>query len=266
MISDDSIPASARSPEPGADAQTEAAGVPSEAIQTAADPALTEDLALAFLQRNDLAPEVLEQLNKNGGVMKSRKVKLALVRHPKAPRHISLPLLRHLFTFDLVEVSLAPVTPGDVKRAAEESLLTRLETISVGEKLTLARRASTRIAGGLLLDPEPRVLHAALENPRLTEASVVKAVMRLDAPAALIHAVCHHAKWSLSREVRVALLRNENTPLARALEFARTLPHSLIAEILHGSRLPENIKLLLRKELEKSGAPDVRKTRSAGHF
>jgi hypothetical protein len=262
MSSDDANPASAPSPEPETDAQRDAGAVSPEALQTAAA-ALTEDLALAFLQSNDLAPEVLEQLSKNGGVMKSRKVKLALIRHPKAPRHISLPLLRHLFTFDLVEVSLSPVTPGDVKRAAEEALLTRLETISIGERLTLAHRASTRVAGELLLDPEPRVIQASLENPRLTEASVVKAVMRPGGPAALARAVCHHAKWSLGREVRIALLRNENTPLARALDFARALPHALVAEILHGSRLPENIKSLLRKEREKPAAPSLGKAHSA---
>jgi hypothetical protein len=265
MISDDSIPAFAL-PEPATDTPQKTAGsISSESLQTAADPALTEDLALALLQRNDLAPEVLEQLSKNGGVMKSRKVKLALVRHPKAPHHVSLPLLRQLFTFDLVEVTLAPVARGDVKRAAEEALLTRLETISIGEKLTLARRASTRVAGGLLLGAEPRVIHAALENPRLTEASVVKAVMRPAAPAALVHAVCHHPKWSLSREVRIALLRNENTPLARALEFTRTLPRSLVTEILHGSRLPENVKSLLRKETEQGSKSNLARARSAFH-
>ncbi len=44
----------------------------------ASDPALTEDLALALLKRSDLPPEALEHLSKNsGGVMKSRKVKIA---------------------------------------------------------------------------------------------------------------------------------------------------------------------------------------------
>jgi hypothetical protein len=265
MNSDDSIPAPVPPSEPGT--PTETADRPSsEVLQTAADPALTEDLALALLQRNDLAAEVLEQLSKNGGVMKSRRLKLALVRHPKAPHHVSLPLLRHLFTFDLVEVTLAPVAPGDIKRAAEEALLNRLETISIGEKLTLAHRASTRVAGGLLLDAEPRVVQAALENPRLTEASVVKALTCTGAPAALVHAVCHHPKWSLSREARIALLRNENTPLARALEFVRTLPRPLVAEILHASRLPENIKSLLKKEGDETEASGLKKAHSSGRF
>ncbi len=66
----------------------------------ATDPALTEDLALALLKRSDLPAEALEQLSKNSGVMKSRKVKIALIGHPKTPRHLSLPMVRHLYAFD----------------------------------------------------------------------------------------------------------------------------------------------------------------------
>jgi hypothetical protein len=220
----------------------------------ASDPGLSEDLALALLRRGDLPAEILDRLSKNSGATQSRKVKLAIVEHPRAPRHVSIPMVRHLFTFDLMQVTLTAVVPADIKRVAEEALINRLETISSGEKLALAHRASGRVAGALLLDPEPRVIHAALENSRLTEASVIKALMGRDASAAFVQAVCRHAKWSLRREIRIALLRNENTPLARALEFARTLPASLVREILHGSRLPGNIKSHLLKDVaERAG-------------
>lgn len=217
----------------------------------AADPALAEDLSLALLKRADVPPEVLEQLSKNGGAMKSRKVKLALVEHPKTPRHVSLPMVRHLFTFDLMRVALAPVVPADIKKAADESLVNRLETISTGERLALARRASGRVAGALLLDPEARVIHAALENSRLTEAAVIQGLTRYDAPAAFVEGVCRHAKWSVRREIRIALLRNEKTPLARALEFARALPAVLVREILKGSRLPATIKSYVITDLKQ---------------
>jgi len=51
------------------------------------------------------------------------------------------------------------------------------------------------------------------------------------------------------------LLRNEKTPLARALEFARSLPAGLVREILQGSRLPVNTKSHLLKDVaERSGS------------
>ena len=52
-------------------------------LRTVADPALTEDLALALLKRADLSAEVLEQLAKNANALKSRKVRIALASHPQ---------------------------------------------------------------------------------------------------------------------------------------------------------------------------------------
>ena len=51
-----------------------------------------------------------------------------------------------------------PVVPTDIKMAAEDSLINRLERLAQGERLTLARRASGRIAAELLFDSEPRCI------------------------------------------------------------------------------------------------------------
>ncbi len=153
-----------------------------------------------------------------------------------------------------MHVALSPAVPADIKIAAEESLINRLERLTSGERLSLARRASGRVAGELLLDPESRVIHAALENSRMTEAAVIKAVLRRDSPASLVTAVCRHSKWSPRREIRVALLRNEKTPLARVLEFARSLPPASVRDILHSSRLPAATKASVLKEVEGRGS------------
>ncbi len=213
-------------------------------VAAAADAGLTEDLALTLLKRNDLLPPVFEALGENGsaGIRNSRSIRRALAQHPKTPRHVSLPLLRLLFTFDLMEVTLAPGTPPDIKRASEEALMNRLEGISTGEKISLARRGSARIAGALLMDSGPRVMQTAIDNARLTEAGVIKAVRNSGASAAFIHAVCNHAKWSLRREVRLALLRNEHTPLAYAVTYVRSFPPPVVREVLQASSLPGNIK------------------------
>lgn len=169
----------------------------------------TEDEALALLSRNDLPLETIQQIAKDASLMKSRKVKVALFTNLKTPRHILLPLLRHLFTFDLMQVALAPTIAADIKIAAEESLINRLEKLSLGERLSLARRASSRIAGALLHDPESRIVNVALQNGRLTESAVIKQLMKRDTGDYLFHAVRAHPKWSLSQEIRTALQRKE---------------------------------------------------------
>ena len=220
-------------------------------LAAAADPGLSEDLALALLKRPDLPSEVIEQLNKSSALKKSRKVKLAVVSHPKTPRHISLPMVRHLFTFDLMQVALTPIVPADLKLAADDALVSRLETISMGEKLSLARRASGRVAGALVLDPELRVMKAALDNSRLTESSIVKAIMKPATSAAFVDAVSRHPKWCLRHEVKIALLRNEKTPAARAVEVARGFPPAQLRAILESSHLPASTKSCLLQALKE---------------
>ena len=243
--------------------------VSADLLRTVSDPALTEDFALALLKRADLPAEALEQLAKNTSVLKSRKVKIALASHPHTPRHVSVPLARQFYTFDLMKVALSPTAPADVKVAADEVLISRLESVTAGERLTLARRASGRVAAALLLKVdvtgseiidaktaarETRVMLAALENPRLTEGLVINSVLRPGASAALVHAVARHVKWSLRREIRAALLRTEHLSLARALEFSQEIPVPLLPELLASSRLPEKIKDQLLRQSRTSSS------------
>jgi hypothetical protein len=227
---------------------------PDELLRAAANPALTEDLALSLLQRPDLPAEVFERLAKNGNVLKLRKVKLALASHPHTPRQVSVPLIRQFYTFDLMKIALTPSVPADVKVAADDLLISRLKTVTLGERLALARRGSSRLAGAMLLDGDARVMQIALENSRLTEIFVIQAVLRPEAKAALVQAVAHHPKWSYRREVRIALLRTEYLSLARTLEFSHGLPAPLLRDLLHSSRLPAWIKEQVLRE-NQAGSP-----------
>jgi len=153
-----------------------------------------------------------------------------------------------------MKVALHPTVPADIKRAGEQVIVTRLASISSGERLTLARQASGRVAGALLFDPERRIIQAALENGRLVEADVVRGLMRHNSPADFVELVCHHPNWSLRREVRKAALRNEHTPLGVVLTFARGLRPGELREIMNGSNLRPNVRAYLLQELERQGA------------
>ena len=217
------------------------------------DTATTEDLALAQLKDPDLSSDAVEQLCRNESVMKSRKVRMAMASHLRTPRRIALRVIRELYTFELMQFALRPTAAADLKRIADELLLSRISSITLGERISLARRSSTVVAAGLLLDKEPQVWQLALENARLTEVAIVKALQRPTGTRAFVEAVSHHTKWSVRHEVQVALLRNAHTPLAKALEFARRIPPRQLRDILHASRLPERIKSQLRKERDLSG-------------
>jgi hypothetical protein len=216
----------------------------------AGDPRLSEAAALTLLKRRDLPAEVLTQLAQHPAARRNRQIMVGLSAHPHTPLRVSLPLLRQLFSLELMQVTLDPGAAPDVRHLAEQLLVGRLREISAGERMTLARRGSGRVAGALLLDPERRIVEAALNNGHLVEADVVKALTRENASSQLTQLVCRLEKWWSRREVRIALLRNPHTPLARALECAQGVSPRELKDILYASPLPESTRAYLQREAE----------------
>src|SRR5579883_770973 len=124
---------------------------PQDLKAQAAHPGLSEDAALALLKRPDLAGDVLEALARNGNALRQRKVKLALVQHPRTPRQVSLPLVRQLYIFELMPVPLMPALPAVADRSAAPLLPTPLDTVTAAARPPLAHRAPGRLAEALLL-------------------------------------------------------------------------------------------------------------------
>jgi hypothetical protein len=222
-------------------------------VAVAGDSRLTEDLALALLNHRDLPREALEALNKNGQLSKLRKIRMAIIMHPRTPRHISVPTIRHIHTFELMQVALQPVVPPDVKRAAEEVLISKLGSISSGERFTLAKQSSGRVAAALLLDKEERIMLAALSNPQMTEVFIARLLKAETGTERLAPAVSRHQKWSFRNDVKAALLGNKNTPATRMIQLAAELPVNLIKEVLRNGRLSPQAKNSLLAVLEKRG-------------
>jgi len=217
----------------------------------AADARLSEDLALALLNRRDLSREVLEALSRNGQVARQRKVRMAIVMHPQTPRHVSVPTIRHIHTFELMQVALLPAVPPDVRRAAEDALISRVANISSGERFNLARRSSGRVAASLLLDKEERIMQAALANPQMTEMWITKALKAGTGTDRLAPAVSRHQKWSFRNDVKAALLGNRHTPPARLIHLAAELPVNLIKDVLRNGGLGQQARNSLLAVLEK---------------
>ena len=225
-----------------------------ELLGTAADPALTEDFALALLKRADLPAEVLEQFGKNVSVLKSRKVKMALATHARTPRHVSVPLARQFYTFDLMKLALSPLAPADVRVAVDNMLISRLQTVTVGERLTLARRASGRVAAALLLE-------VAVGGGKTAEAKLGSAEIRTEIKTTKTNTTKIKTKIKAvsvgtgPREPRVMQTALDNPRLTEALVINSVLRPDAGADLVHAvarhpkwSRRKEIRAALLRTE------------------
>lgn len=192
------------------------------------NPALDEPHLTLLISRKDLPTEVLEEIGRRKTFLKNYGVKKSLLLHPRTPRLIGLRLLKDLYLMDLVQFALSPAVSAELKRYAEEQIVARLPQLPLGQKITLARRGPSRVAGVLLAEGHAQVLPVALENPYLTEAQLLKALAREKVPVHVVQAVANHRKWSQSYNVRLALVRNPSTPVSSVLGF---LPHLTVNDL-----------------------------------
>jgi hypothetical protein len=223
----------------------------------ARNPHLEERDLLRLLDRKDLAHEVVRELAQHKEVRRNYTVQLALVRHPKTPRLVSLPLMKFLYVFDLLRVAQTPAVPADVKMVAEETILKKLDGMPRGEKISLARRGTGRLAASLLFSPDLELIRAALDNPYLTEGHLLKVLAREGLPPAVVEHLAQHERWSHNYHLRLALIRNPLTPFSRVLAFLPDMAIADLRDICLDHRMPQTV----RKYIEAHCAARLNKQR-----
>ncbi len=215
------------------------------------NPALDETQLCLLLERKNLPAEVLEEIARRKALTKTYRVKKALAFHPRSPRLVGMRLLRDLYLMDLVQLTLLPAISAELKMHAEEQLLARLPQLPLGQKITLARRGPARLAGSVVAVGHAQLLAVALDNPRLTEAQILKALSREKIPAAVPNAIARHRKWSVSYNVRMALVRHPLAPLASVLSYLPQLTVSDLRELAAPGVVPEALRKYLQAEVAR---------------
>ena len=156
------------------------------------------------------------------------RVLARVVLNAKAPRALSLRLISQLSWRELADVAATAWVPGAVRLRAEALVRESLPDLRLGDRITLARLATAAVLPLLLVDDEPRVVAAALQNPRLREEDLVTAVRREDVPRVLLEACSASSRWSASYALRLALVLQPRTPLSIALlQISSLVPRDL---------------------------------------
>ena len=181
------------------------------------NPSLDEAQLCVLLERKNVPGEILEEVARRKPMLKNYRVKRGLAFHPRTPRLVTLRLLRELYLMDVVQLTLLPGIPTELKRSAEDQLISRLPQLPLGQKITLARRGPARLAGALLAEGHAQIVGIVLDNAYLSEAQVLRALSRERLPPGVVRTIAQHRKWSITYNVRLALVRHPSSPLATVL-------------------------------------------------
>lgn len=219
------------------------------------NPSLEETQLCMLLERKNLPGEFLEEVARRKHLLKNYRVKRALAFHPRTPRLITLRLLRDLYLMDLVQLTLLPGIPTELKRSAEDQLVSRLPQLPLGQKITLARRGPARLAGALLAEGHAQIVGIVLDNAYLTEAQVLRVLSREKVAPVVVRAITQHRKWSIMYNVRLAVVRHPLSPLATVLAYLPELTVSDLRELASPGIVPESLRRYLEAEVQRRIQP-----------
>ena len=183
------------------------------AAEVAAPEAL-QALANPFLDR-----EGVELLGARRDLLTAYEVRKALAFHPQAPEVLARRMLAGLYRRDLLAAGADVRLQPRLRRAADQLLAERLPGTSLGEKVAMARSAGLGLMQRLRDDPNPRVMAALLDNPRLTEGALMPLLTRDSAPPQVLEVVAADRRWGVRYPIRAALARNPSTPVQVALRI-----------------------------------------------
>ena len=179
--------------------------------------AVWDDLTMLALLRRAVPQQFLEAVANVPPWSDRPRVLGGVVANPKTPRALAQRLLPYLFWSDLANVSQNPRVVPAVRVRAEGLLKERIPELRVGERIALARQATTPVLLTLIADTESKVLAAVLKNSRLREEDLVAAIRSEQVQRALLEQVAASSRWHERYAVRLSLVMQSRTPLALAL-------------------------------------------------
>ncbi|MDT8440403.1 MAG: hypothetical protein RQ723_01940 [Desulfuromonadales bacterium] len=212
---------------------------------------LNEDHLQSLLKRRDLSEDLLKAVAQLEQSKTSHGLKLALVKNPATPGPIVLHLLPQLHLFELVGLCYTPGITPDQKYAVERAILQRLPTTELGNRMTLARRATPTIVGEILKSGEPQLVEICLSNPRLREVAILQFLNGATATAETISMVARHPKWKTRPNLKMAILKNRRTPPIWYTVFLPGLRTPDLRNLLASRRLAPAAKPIVEQELRK---------------
>ena len=176
-----------------------------------------DEAVLVSLLRRAVPVRFLELVGTTKPWCERAAVVAQVVLHPRSPRGLSLRLLPQLYWRQLADVARTPHVPAAVRVRAEASLQDQLRDLRLGEKVALARVATPPLIQRLLVEGDPKVLQALLQNPRLKEDDLLVSLRQADVSMALVDAVVASSRWGERYFVRLELALQPKTPLGVAM-------------------------------------------------
>jgi hypothetical protein len=214
---------------------------------------LTQEMAAFIAGSRRASPEVLGTLANDVRFKDSYKLKLAICKNPKAPRKVTLSLLKFIKVFDLADMSRDQQVDITFRQKIEHIFSEKMPSLPSGVKTALAKRASSNIVLSLMDRGDKKVIGVCLDSPVLTEGHIYTLINRQTTKGAVIKMIADHEKWSVRYSVKFALIRNYYTPMTRVAKFIHSMKIADLKDLYADPKVPLSTRPFIYRELLDRG-------------
>jgi len=189
-------------------------------IEDASEPAVFDEIAQANQNRH----EILE----------------LLLHYPDTPEEVKT------YISGILQLPSKPPTKTEdeqrPKQARPQSLLQRIQTLNVGERLQLALKGGREIRGILVKDTNKEVMLSVLDNQKITESEIEMIARSRSVPEEALRKIYKNREWLKNYAIVYALVTNPKTPPGIAVTLISILKIKDLVILEKNKNVPELVR------------------------
>ncbi len=133
------------------------------------------------------------------------------------------------------------------------SIWALVQSMSVFDKIKLARLGNKEARGLLVRDPNKLVASAAVRSPKVTDLEVVAFAKSRNVSDEVLRIISSSREWTRNYQVKLALAGNPKTPQPAAVKFLNYLQDKDLKNLVKSKEVPSVISTQSRRILQKKG-------------
>jgi hypothetical protein len=146
-----------------------------------------------------------------------------------------------------VEVSALPEETEQTAEQRTQTLLQKIQGLSVAEKRLLAMRGGREARSILIKDTNKQIVMAVLDNPKIKEAEVEMFARSRSIPDEALRTITRTKEWMKNYGVLLAVVSNPKTPAGVAIPLLFNLKMRDLAALEKNRNIAEVIRTAAKK-------------------
>lgn len=197
-------------------------------IEDASETSIFEEIAKANINR----PEILALLIENPDIPDEVRQQVAETMHVPVKT-----------SSEIVKVKKSP-------EVRTQTILQKIQKLTVSDKIHLALRGGKEIRSILLRDPSKEVVMTVLENPKLTETEIELISKSRSIPDEVLRKITKKREWMRNYNVILGLVTNPKTPPGISVALVNELKTRDLAILEKNKNVVEGVRATAKKILK----------------